>query len=79
MKKDSFTQDDKERLVKFLNFLGTKAKFDGLSVQDVIDGYSHIAWAQTVLLKKVDAHIMEITRVIEDEPQEDNSQDQEAS
>lgn len=66
MTKNSFTEDDKKKLVEFLNFVAEKADFN-MNTQDVIRYFTLLSFMQKELLPKVDSHILEVKRVIEPE------------
>jgi len=62
-----FTEKDQENLVGFLNFVGSKAKFE-LNTQEVISLMGYLTWAQKELLPKVKSHILEFGEVKRDTP-----------
>lgn len=57
--KNKFNKEDSLKAVKFLNFIAKKAKFN-LDTQEVIDYYKLLSWAQTELVPKIDANILEV-------------------
>jgi len=64
-----FKDEDKTKLVEFLNFIAKNAKFD-LDTKEIIRFYGLLTFMQKELLAKVDSNIMEIKRVIEAEKEE---------
>ena len=65
--KQKFSDKDSENLVRFLNFVADKAKFE-LKVKEVIEFYKLLAWAQTELKQKLEANIMGEYKLHEPEP-----------
>lgn len=65
--KNPFLEEDKEKLVKFLNMVATKAKFNDMSTQEIIEYFRLLNFMQATLLPKVNDHIFEIKEVIEEE------------
>lgn len=64
MTQKSFKEKDSENIVKLLNFISDKARFN-LDVKETITLYGLMAWAQQDLKPKIDAHVMEVKRVVE--------------
>ncbi len=62
---NNFTEDDKKKLVDFLNAVANKASFKDMNVQDIIAFFKLLSHMQTVLLPKIDAKILEVIRVVE--------------
>lgn len=56
----TFTQRDKDYIIKFLNLVATKATFKEMSVKDSIELYQQLNYFQTDLLKKIDQHLLEV-------------------
>lgn len=65
MNKNSFTRKDRESLIEFLNEIAKHARFNNMSVDDIIKHYKGLSFVQTILLPKIDAHIMEVVEVVE--------------
>jgi len=63
--KHNFTEDDKKKVIDFLNAIATKASFNEMNVQDVISFFKLLSHMQTVILPKIDANILEVLRVVE--------------
>lgn len=64
---NNFTEDDKKKVVDFLNAVANKATFKDMNVQDIIAFFKLLSHMQTVLLPKIDANILEVIRVVEPE------------
>lgn len=62
-KVERFTSKDSENFVSLLNFAATKAVFNGVTMQQMIDFSRLLNWAQTSLLPKIDAHIFEVLHI----------------
>lgn len=60
-----FTEKDKERLVKYLNFVFTKANFN-MNSKEILEYHGLLSFMQKELLPKVEANIMEIKSIKED-------------
>lgn len=65
----SFTEEDKQKLIDFLNMTAKHAKFE-LNTQEVIEYFKLLSHMQQKILKKVDANILEVKRVIETKKEE---------
>jgi hypothetical protein len=61
-----FNQDDKEKLIKFLNFIAKKSQFN-VNTQEIIEYFKLLTHMQQVILPKVDKNILEIVEIIEEE------------
>jgi hypothetical protein len=64
--KVNFTDEDKEKLVKFLNHVAKHATFKH-KTDEALDDVRLLTFMQQVLLLKVNGHILEIKRVVEAE------------
>ncbi len=67
MSPNSFKEKDSKNLVKFLNLIADKGKFE-LEVKEVIEFYGLLAWAQQELKKKIESNIVEVLAVHEPTP-----------
>lgn len=65
----SFTEDDKKKIIDFLNFIAKKAKWE-TNTQEVIEYFKLLSYMQQTLLSKVDANILEVIKVVEIEKQD---------
>lgn len=60
---NSFKDQDKEKVIEFLNFIAKKAKFDSMTVQDNIEFFKLLSYMQQQLLVKIEEHILEVKKV----------------
>lgn len=60
---NKFTEDDKAKVVEFLNFIATKASFPNWKTEDSIKHFKLLAHMQQVILPKIDANILEVGTV----------------
>jgi hypothetical protein len=67
---NNFTEDDKKKLIDFLNAVANKASFKDMNVQDIIAFFKLLSHMQTVLLPKIEANILEVIRVVEPKEKE---------
>jgi|TARA_R110000851_G_scaffold293070_3_gene447635 hypothetical protein len=63
---NKFTEEDKKRFVEFMNMIAVKGEFK-LNTQEIIKYFKLLSFVQQELLPKIDANIMEITKVVESE------------
>lgn len=59
-----FNEQDKEKVVKFLNLLGEKANYN-LSTKEVIEFFGYLTYLQKTLIPKIDANIFQIEKVVQ--------------
>lgn len=72
--KQNITEEDKAKLVEFLNYVAKHAKFE-LNTQELISYFQLLSYMQKIFIPKIDANILEVKRVIEDEKsKEDKSE-----
>ena len=69
MNKMSFTEEDKTKVVDFLNAVANKAKFE-MNTQEIIDYFGLLAYMQKYIIPKIEANIVEVKRIIEPTPKE---------
>lgn len=62
--KNNFTEVDKQKVVEFLNFTAKNAKFE-VNTHEVIEYFKLLSYMQQTLLPKIDANILEITKIVE--------------
>lgn len=62
----NFTEDDKLKVVEFLNMVAKHAKFE-MNTTEVIQYFKLISFMQQRLLPKLEANILEVKRVINTE------------
>ena len=63
---DNFNEEDKQKVVNFLNMVAQKAEFK-LNTQEVIEYFKLLAYMQQSIIPKIDSHILEIIKVVEPE------------
>lgn len=73
MEQLTFTEEDKQKVVSFLNMVATHAEFK-LKTNDLIDYFKLLANMQQSILPKIEANILEVKKVIE--PQENESKEE---
>ena len=73
MTNGSFTDDDKQVVIDFLNMVAQKAKFE-LDTSEVIKYFKLLSRMQQNILPKIDANILEIKKVHE-APEEVSEED----
>jgi len=66
MQKHNFTEDDKQKLINFLNMVAEKAKFE-FNTSEALTYCKLLAHMQQAILPKVSGHILEITKLVEPE------------
>lgn len=59
-----FNEEDKQKLIEFMNMIAKNAKFK-FKTEDVISYFKLLAHMQQKILPKIDANILEVKRVIE--------------
>lgn len=64
MNQNSFTEEDKKKVIEFLNFVSKNAKFE-INTQEVVEYFKLLSFMQGTLLPKIDSNILQITRVVE--------------
>jgi adenylosuccinate lyase len=69
MSKLHFTDEDKQKVVEFLNLVATNATFE-MKTDDIIKYFRALSHMQQVILPKINANIFEIKQVHETPPEE---------
>jgi hypothetical protein len=64
-----FTEEDKAKLVEFLNMNAKHAKFE-LDTLQLVNYYKLLQYMQGKILPKMDANILEVKRVVEAQPEQ---------
>lgn len=68
---NKFNEEDKKRLVEFLNLIAVKAEFT-MNTGEIIKYHKLLSFMQQELLPKLSANILEVVKVTEaDEDKED--------
>ena len=57
-----FKDEDKDKVIKFLNFIAKKAEFK-LNTNEIIEYFHLLSFMQKDLLPKIDANIFEIKSI----------------
>jgi len=70
MDNKKFNEEDKEKVVEFLNLVAKHAKFE-MKTDEIIKYFKALAHMQQTILPKINANILEIKKVVEVEPQEE--------
>jgi len=70
MDANKFSEEDKEKVTEFLNLVATHARFN-LDTNELINYFKALAYMQQKILPKIDAHILEVKKVVENNSQED--------
>ena len=65
-----FKEEDKQKVVDFLNMVAKKAEFK-MSTQEVITYFKLLSHMQQSILPKIDANILEVKEVIEEDKGEE--------
>lgn len=61
----SFKDEDKEKVILFLNMVAEKAKFNDIDIKEIIRFYGLLSYMQSSLLSKIEANTLEIEGVRE--------------
>lgn len=75
--KNTFKQEDKEKLTELLNIISQKSEFK-VSLPEILKIFKLLAHVQQKILPKIESHIFEIEKVVEDKLQQkstDNGDD----
>ena len=63
----NFNDDDKQKVVKFLNMVASNARFD-LDTAEIIEYFKLLSFMQQNLLPKINSHCLEVLKVVDPEP-----------
>lgn len=66
---NNFNEDDKKKVIEFLNTVAKHAKFE-MNTEQVIAYFKLISHMQQVILPKIDANILEVKQVVEAKEEE---------
>jgi hypothetical protein len=64
-----FTEEDKKKVINFLNMVAKSAKFE-FDTQQVIEYFKLLSHMQQTILPKIEDNILEIKRVVEGNKEE---------
>lgn len=73
MDKNNFTEDDKDKMIEFLNLVAKHAKFE-MNTTELIKYFKCLSHMQQVILPKINDNILEIVKVIESEQASDEAE-----
>lgn len=59
----NFTEEDKEKVVKFLNAVAKHARYD-VDTNELIELFGLLSYMQRNIIAKIDANILEVKNVI---------------
>jgi hypothetical protein len=68
MDKNSFKDEDKDKLIEYLNFVASHAKFT-VDVKQQIEHVKLLNYLQHILLPKINNHVLEVLGVHETKPE----------
>lgn len=69
----AFTEEDKLKVVKFLNLVAKHAEFK-TNTQELIEYFKHLSYMQTGLLTKIEQNILEVKEVVESKLTEEGAE-----
>lgn len=72
MNEFNFTEEDKQKVMEFMNIIAKTAKFE-FKTEDVITYFKLLAHMQQKILPKIDANILEVKRIVEAKDKEEKS------
>lgn len=67
----TFTKEDKEKVIEYLNRVAKHAKFSDINTTDLISYYKLLAHMQTQILPKIEANILEVIDIVEPKENEE--------
>lgn len=70
---NKFNEEDKAKVVEFLNSVAKHAKWDNLNTDELIKIFKLLAHMQQIVIPKLEANILEIKKIVE-APQEEKPQ-----
>ena len=68
MTPNSFNEEDKKKIIEFLNMVAIHAKFE-MNTSEVINYFKLLSHMQQKIITKIDANILEIKSYVESEPE----------
>lgn len=72
MNKHNFSEEDKEKLIDFLNFIAkhmTLGRKEDFGIEESLKFTRLLSFMQQVLLPKVNENILEVKRIVETQPE----------
>ncbi len=64
--KGTFTKEDKEKVIEFLNFITKRATFPEWKTEDTIQHFKLLNYMQQVILQKIEANVCDEPKIHED-------------
>jgi hypothetical protein len=64
-----FTEEDKKKVISFLNIIAKSAKFE-FDTQQVIEYFKLLSHMQQTILPKIEDNILEVKRIVEGKKEE---------
>lgn len=65
--KDKFTEEDKKKVIEFLNTIAKHARYE-VNTEELINIFKLLSFMQQVVVPKLEANILEVRRVVEQAP-----------
>lgn len=59
---NKFTEEDKQKIVEFLNIVAKKAKFE-MDTKEIIEYFKLLNYMQATILSKIDENILEVVKI----------------
>ena len=61
---NNFTDDDKQKVIDFLNTVAKTAKFEVDTIQ-LIEYFKLLSYMQSVIIPKINSHVLEVIKITE--------------
>jgi len=68
----NFNDEDKQKVIKFMNIVATNAKFE-MNTAEIIEYFKLLSFMQQTLIPKIDKHCLEVLQVVDPEPAAESS------
>ena len=68
--KNKFNQEDKKKVIEFLNTIATNAEFQ-MKTPEIIKYFHLLHYMQSTLIPKIEANILEVTKITENSENND--------
>lgn len=72
MHKDKFTEEDRNKVIDFLNFIAKKAEFNNWKTEDSITHFKLLAYIQQIVIPKIESNILEVKEVVQNKEKEES-------
>lgn len=73
MTPQNFTEEDKKKVILFLNMVAVHGSFN-MKTAELIEYFKLLSFMQQTLIPKIDANILEIKRVIENKDSQESKE-----